>query len=373
MAFPKMSESQHPPEEFSGNGWPQRARSGEEMLPPVEPPPAGFILQLFVIPALIVLVLLAVWQVPKWLVRRTSAQPNELIQRLEQGSSIARFQAAFDLANRLRDGQFAPFRRDPKAASELARILERQVEQAGQAGGMDDDEVRFRTYLARALGEFEVQEGIDALLTAAETNRDPREKIVRDAAVQAIAVRAYNLQQLKPPQELESPKLEPAFARLAADDDAVIRSQAAFALGKIGTPWSIALLEKMVGDPHADTRYNAAVGLAVRGDAKAVPMLAEMLALEDLPSAQEELTDQDRLNKRAIIVTNAVNATQELAKANATADFAPIVEALEAIVNADAAALTKARIPAAVVPKARAVLKELRERTPTAERENAFR
>lgn len=362
-----MSESQYRPEDPSANGWPHRA-SGEELLPPVEPPPAGFILKLFVIPALIVIVLLAVWQVPKWLVRSTTDRPEELIQRLEQGSSIARFQTAFDLANKLRDGQCKKFRQDPKAASQLAAILERQVELGGSDGGMDEAEVRFRTYLARALGEFEVEEGIDALLKAAETNRDPREQIVRDGAVQAIAVRAYNLQHLKPPLELTNPQLHAAFVRLATDEDPVIRLQTAFALGTIGTPWAVERLESMVGDPHADTRYNAAMGLAVHGNAKAIETLSEMLQLEDLPSAREETSENNQAFKRAVIVSNAIQATQELAKQNPNADLSPIVEALERIVSADDATLNKARIPTGVVPIVRSVLRELQhDRKPAAQ------
>ena len=81
---------------------------------------------------------------------------------------------------------------------------------------------------------------------------------------------------------MTNPDLEAAFSRLAGDEDPLIRMQTAFALGKIGTPGAIARLEKMVGDPHADTRYNAAVGLAVHGNAKAIDTLAEMLELEDL-------------------------------------------------------------------------------------------
>jgi HEAT repeat protein len=356
----------------AGNGWPQRARTGEELLPPVEPPPAGFILQLFVIPALIVLVLLAVWQVPKWLVRRTSAQPTELIQQLEQGSSIARFQTAFDLANRLRDGQYAQFRRDPKAASELAAILERQVENASASGGMDEGEVRFRMYLAKALGEFQVQEGIGALVKAAETNRDPREQIVRDGAVQAIATRAYNLQQLNPPERLSDPNLEPALIRLSSDEEPVIRSRTAIALGKIGTPTALERLETMIGDPYPDARYHAAMELALHGNAKAVETLAEMLELSDLASAQEETDEASRQFKRDVIVSNAIHGVRELARLNPNADLSAVVAALTRITSAERDLLKKARISPGVVPEARIVLKELPP-LPQAERPNPSR
>lgn len=357
-----MSDSQYRPSDPPANGWPHKAASGEDLLPPVEPPPAGFILKLFVIPGLIVTVLLLVWQLPNMLVGRASEQPEKMIERLEQGSSIARFQAAFDLANKLRDDQYAKLRRNAAAATKLAGVLERQIERGGAAGGMDDDEVRFRTYLARALGEFEVQEGVGTLLKAAETSRDPRERIVRDGAVQALAVRAYKLGRLKPPQQLENPDLETVLARLAVDEDPVIRLQTAYALGALGTPWAMERLGTMVGDPHADTRYNAAMGLAAHGDAKAIDTLAEMLDLTDLPTVLEESDPQSRLYKRAVIVSNAIQAAEELAKKNPEADLSPVIEALERIANADDAALDKARIPTPVRPKVRTVLKELRTR-----------
>lgn len=352
-----MSQTQYRPEDPTGNGWPHRAASGEELLPPVEPPPAGFILKLFVIPALIVLVLLAVWQVPKWLVRRPSAEPEELVRQLEQGSSIARFQTAFDLANKLRDEQFAQFRRDPKAAYELGRILEEQLAE----GGMEEEAVRFRMYLAQALGKFEVQEGVGALVKAAETNRDPAEQIVRDGAMQAIATRAYNLQQLDPPQVLTHPDLDSALARLAGDEEPVIRSRTAYALGKVGTPASIQRLEAMVGDPHPDTRYHAAMELALHGNTKAIETLAEMFDLSDLASSQEETDEGSRNNKRALIVSNAILGTRELAKRNPNADFAPLIKALDGLVSADRAALDKARISPGVVPEARRTRDELQQ------------
>ena len=40
---------------------------------------------------------------------------------------------------------------------------------------------------------------------------------MRDAAIQAIAVRAYNLQRLTPPVELSTPELEANLIQLASD------------------------------------------------------------------------------------------------------------------------------------------------------------
>ena len=87
--------------------------AGDDLLPPVEPPSAGFIIQLFVVPALIVLVIVAVWLTFTWLVRRTT--PEAIVQGLEHGPSVARWQRASELADMLRNERFAEFKRNAKA------------------------------------------------------------------------------------------------------------------------------------------------------------------------------------------------------------------------------------------------------------------
>ena len=155
-----------------------------------------------------------------------------------------------ELADMLRNKRYADFKRDNKSAAHLAQILDREISQ----GDMEEDDVEFRNFLARALGEFEVQDGAEVLLKAAATNRDSREQKVRDAALQAIARRAYNLQQLDPPQQLEHADLEPTLEKLAADDDPAIRMQTAYALSQVNSPASIKRLEAMVDDSDLDTR-----------------------------------------------------------------------------------------------------------------------
>jgi HEAT repeat protein len=328
--------------------------AGDDLLPPVEPPSAGFIIQLFVIPALIVLLIVSVWLAFNWLVRAASS-PEDVVKGLEHGPSVARWQRASELADMLRNKRFAKFKQDGKSAADLARLLDREILTAG----MKEDDVEFRKYLARALGEFQVQQGTEALVKAATTNRDPREQKVRDGALQAIAVRAYNLQQLKPPQQIENPQVESTLLRLAEDEDPLIRFQTAYALGKIGTPAALGRLEVMVDDPDADTRYNAAVALAHRGNAKAIETLTEMLDLEEHAAAVREKDDKNVALVRSVIVHTAIEAALELAKQNPQADLTPVVEALDQIVQADASQLTKAQLPGQAQFDARRALKTL--------------
>jgi len=328
---------------------------GDELLPPVEPPSAGFIIQLFVIPALIVLLIVSVWLAFNWLVRAAS-RPEDVVKGLEHGPSIARWQRASELADMLRNERFAKFKQDGKSADALARILDREILTAG----MEEDDVEFRKYLARALGEFQVQEGTEVLVKAASTNRDPREQKVRDGALQAIAVRAYNLQQLKPPQKIENPEVETELLRLAQDEDPLIRFQAAYALGKIGTPAAVERLEVMVDDPDPDTRYNAAVALAYRGNVKAVETLAEMLDLEQHAAAVRDKDDKNIGFIRGSIVHTAIEAALALAKENPQADLSPVVKSLEQIVDADSSELAKAHVPSQAQFDARRALAILR-------------
>ena len=62
---------------------PAAPATGDDILPPVEPPSARFIIQLFVVPAIIVMLVVAVWIGVTWLVRRTTMRPEEMIAGLE--------------------------------------------------------------------------------------------------------------------------------------------------------------------------------------------------------------------------------------------------------------------------------------------------
>ena len=353
MNQPSSDEDRHP-------GGSSRAPAGDDLLPPVEPPSAGFIIQLFVVPALIVLVIVSVWFTFSWLVRRTATRPQDLIQGLEQGPSIARWQRASELADMLRNERFAEFKRSPELAAQLAEILAREIDQANGANGMEQEQITLRYFLARALGEFEVQEGIGVLLKAAETSRSPSEQLVRRGALEAIAVRAFNLGRLEPPQEIEHRRLYSVLSQLANDDEPFIRSQVAYTLGQIGTPAAIERLAVMADDPNPDTRYNAAVGLAHHGNEKAVETLAEMLDPQELASVREEPNDQDKAFKRAVIMSNALQAAEALARENPKADLTSLVEALERLAQADAETLADAQIPSRVTSDAQRVLDALR-------------
>ncbi len=340
-------------------GGPSRPPLGQELLPPVEQPSAKFIVQLFVVPALIVLAIVSVWLTLSWLVRSATIDPDTLIEGIEHGPSIARWQRASEFADLLNNSRHAELKRDHQVASHLAQILDREIDQSG-SGNDGQQASTLRYFLARALGEFEVADGTDVLLKAAATKRTPNDELVRHCAIEAIAVRAYNMQKLEPPEQLTNPELEPTLIRLAGDEDPAIRSKATYALGQLGTPGAVEKLQVLVDDPDADTRYNAAIALAHRGNAKAVDTLAEMLDLSELTKSSGKEDEQDAGFKRAVIIASALDAAHALARQNPQADLSNVMKALEQLVNADPKALEAAHLPKRIVTDSEHALQMLK-------------
>ena len=65
---------------------PRPPATPDDALPPVQPPDAGFLVQLFVIPGVIVLIILAVWGGIHWLA--SSAQdPESFVRALSRPTS----------------------------------------------------------------------------------------------------------------------------------------------------------------------------------------------------------------------------------------------------------------------------------------------
>jgi hypothetical protein len=312
-----------------------------------------------VVPALIVLVIVGVWLTFNTLVRRSS--PEKVIQGIDSGPSVARWQRAFELAQMLQDRRFDDFKRDPQHAGNVARILDREIDNADTETGMEDEQVTLRYYLARALGQFAVTDGLDVLVKAAETNRDARELLVRHGALEAIAERIYALEQLSPPQPLADKAVESALLRLSQDGEGQIRSDTAYALGKLGTPAAIERLEVLVGDPYSDARYNAAVALAHRGNVTSVETLIEMLDPTEMSGLQREKDNAGRKKKRDLIVGNALKGAEELARKNPDADFTTLIEALDGLANAGSKTLVDAQLPSRVRTDAQRIAGVLRK------------
>jgi HEAT repeat protein len=314
---------------------PSRAPAGlspDDALPPVEPPSAGFIVQLFVVPGVIVLVVVIIWVLFNWLAQKGNNR-DAYVRDLARNNE-ARWQAATNLALDLRaerDSKNPTLTVDRELARQLAGILETETKE----GSLEENPLTLRIYLCRALGEFRVPDGLPALVQAASTVRDPKEADVRRAALEGIALLASNVGP-GAKEFAENPKLEEVVLAAGADEDPRTRSVAAVGLGVIGTPAMLDRLRFLLEDANPDVRYNAAVRLAQRGDLAAVPVLVEMLDPTETAGVDAEKNEEMRPFKRALITINALRAVEQLAAANPDADLAQLESAVDKLLASGA-------------------------------------
>ena len=293
----------------------------DDSLPPVEPPSAAFLVQLFLVPGVIVAIIVCVWLAFHWLAHLGN-DPQAYVRTLRRANE-GRWQAALNLANDLRGPNGSGLKADVKLASELGSILDDEVG-SGRTGEQSET---LRLYLCRALGEFSVPEAAPALVRRVNANDDDP---TTQAAIEAIAVLATNLQ--KAGRSFEN-RDDVVAAVLAATTSANsrVRDACGFTLGVLGGERSIDGLLRLVGDPSADVRSNAALGLARLGQPDAYDTLSEMLALEDV--YLDEKTPDDKMQseryKRALVVVNALRGITMLIDATNDGPPSGVIKKIE--------------------------------------------
>lgn len=311
-----------------------------DSLPPVEPPSAGFLVQLFLVPAIIVSIIVCVWLAFHWLAHLGN-DPQAYVRTLRR-SNEGRWQAALNLANDLRGPGGAALKTDETLAGELGRILSEEV----SSGRTGEQSQTLRLYLCRALGEFAIPTAAGPLIEQAAQVADPQ---TARAAVEALAVLTTNL--VAAGQGAEAPDgIVSAVVTASRSGDAPLRGAAAFTLGVVGGDAAVERLVQLSADDNDDVRFNAALGLARQGREEAADTLAEMLALEDVapPPGNDDPAAQSRRYKRALVVINALRGVAALVDATSTPPPAIVMNRIEALqqdpvgdVRSSAAALMK--------------------------------
>ena len=192
-------------------------------LPPVEPPTAGFIIQLFVIPAIIVAVVVVVWLL---FGKLAGGERDAMSYVATMKSPSANWRAAYELASLIKnDPKLA---RDPKLLGELARLLDQDINLKA-----DPELLRF---LAASLGAFktldattESGEKVDVLAVLAHALDPSLPDAVRKEAATSLAEHAARMK-----GELDDPRAIDALAAVKGSDNEALRTYAVYALGFFG-------------------------------------------------------------------------------------------------------------------------------------------
>ncbi len=351
----------------------------DDVLPPVEAPTAGFILQLFFIPMIIVAIIVMVWMMFSWLAHMGS-NPRDLVKKLEAGDDAA-WQRAGTLADMLRTREHLKY--DVELAAALSGILDREIAKGGTEKNANQNQIHLRIYLCRALGEFQVPSVLPSLLNAARTERDasnieppdPRqpptltELHVRRTALEALAIAISNwgAEDYRDNSGLLEVLIDASKGRGASSADETLRrelrSTAAYTLGVLGGETALDRLAVMVGvpddrrypgDSYANARFNAATGLARHGDLRAVPELVYMLDPDNDEIVETEEYESSKSFKRSLVITSGIQAIEMLIENNNEADLQPLEEALKKLAESDS--------PISVRTRAKETLHRLQER-----------
>lgn len=312
----------------------ESSHSADDALPPVQAPSAGFLLQLFFIPLIIVASIVMVWGMFSWLAHMGS-DPKDLVKGLK-ALDDASWQRAYQLSEHLRNPEYDNLKRDPELAGELVDLLESELKD----GRLDKARINLRIYLCRALGEFELDSVTDVLVEAATTERDVKEIAVRRSAIEGLATLASHVgnEKMRSHESAMKVLIDSCNERSSSGDlpeRDEIRSTAAFALGVIGGGQAQDRLALLLADANHNVRFNAATGLARHGDQRCLSVLIGMLDPASRAGIDDELDDGLKRRQKLTILTNGIFAASRMVTASKGNDLQSLEDALQHLIDSD--------------------------------------
>jgi HEAT repeat protein len=287
-------------------------------LPPVEPPSAGFIMQLFLVPGLIVAAVIAVWALFGKL--STSEQDwRQLIAEVRSNNEHRRWRGATGLAQMLRSDvelkeSGNQLSTNPQIAKELATLLVELLNEPAQ----DEELTSQQSFLARTLGWLDaLDDSLPALVQATDAKH---EIIVRSDALRSVALIAGRASDNGKP--LDRPEVTDRLLEVSQDSDPLIRQVCAFTLGLIPGKAVDQRLRVMAEDRDPNTQINAAMAMSRRGMAEAFEALLELLTSANEPvnpatmdggtEVEKKIKARSQENMNQVVLGNALTALRDL-------------------------------------------------------------
>ncbi|MBT5018116.1 MAG: hypothetical protein HON04_05175 [Planctomicrobium sp.] len=273
-----MSDSQLPPADDSHNS--PNDVSQEDLsvslpndLPPVEPPSAGMIIQLFLVPAIIVAVIVGVYAAFGQLASQ-ELDWRQLVTDVKSQNPHVRWRGALGLAQMLdADAQRGENTQNLAANSEIATALADLYEEFIPLQDLNEEELKNLEFLSKALGRMRVQDVIVPVFR--EGIKEDKDRNVRKHSLIGLAMLAGNVQASG--QTLSQPELVGELIDISKEGDRLLRHQAAYALGLFPSEKSQQRLVALLSDPDLMTRTNAAIGLSRNDSAEGIPVFIELI------------------------------------------------------------------------------------------------
>ncbi len=281
-------------------------------LPPVEPPSAGFIVQLFVVPAIIVMVVLGVWLLFGQLATG-EFDWRRAVANIKSENPHIRWRAAMTLAEMLnadnaRGEQGQHLAENAEIAKSLCDIYSGLIAQTQ----FTDEEREQLEFLSIAIGRLNVPETVTPVLLAAMRRED--EGIQGQSLIAASMIAGKARERGNPVDDAD---IVEAAIDLSYSEKSIIRQPAVYLLGlvkaEVAEPRLTALLNH--GDPI--TRINAANGLARDGSTAGMHVFEEAVerAIAEPPVDPGRAASAEKLasyQQQLTILKNTIHAVDLL-------------------------------------------------------------
>lgn len=319
-----------------------------EELPPVTPPSAGFIIQLFLIPALIVAAVIGVWGLFGQLAG-SEVNLDQLVAELGNNNEHRRWRAAHSLYVLLQnDRQTDPDAPDRLSARrDLAEGLTGLLNDSLESPSTDDTKVlNQQVFLARTMGSLEADDLVlPALANALSADQDID---VRKSAMMSLALiadrhfsartdSAASVAQGVGPDlsplpldarlplsipSVDHPEILSELKNAAQDNAPSLRHLTAFTLGLISGPDAIEQLKVLLLDADDSTRVNAAIALSRNAETAGIPTILKVLQdgtnpvaadqFADLPESEQADAEAAQLFDQSTALVNCLTAVARL-------------------------------------------------------------
>jgi HEAT repeat protein len=297
-----------------------------EHLPPVEPPSASFIVQLFLVPAIIVAAVIGLYLLFGKLAAGDTDW-RQLVSDIKSDNPNVRWRAALNLAEGL-DADEARGRDGQQLASipEIATALNDLTLQQLKSTIRNDEQQQQLAFLMKAIGRMDAVEQIrPALLAALDETQDAE---VRKQGLQAVAMIAGRRQAKD--ETLNDQELVDAVIRTSESPNPILRQHGAFALGLIGGPSGEARLAQLLEDPDEMTRINAAIGFARQRSPRGLEVFRQVLKQSaDWPALANSPREVEASFEKQLILRNTLQAIEQLGPKLGAADRSGLVEQLK--------------------------------------------
>ena len=289
-----------------------------EELPPVEPPSASFIMQLFLVPAVIVAAVIGIWA----LFGQLSASEQDwrqLVTELSSNNEHRRWRGANGLAQMLRAdielkevGQ--NLATNQQIASEMTALMSELLADTAHT----EAQIKQQVYVVTALSWLDVYDTtLPVLITATKSDQ---EEIVRAEALRAFAIIAERASTRGAP--IDRGDVVECLTEASRDSAPLIRQVAAYAMAYLPGDVIEQRLRVMLEDGDAATRVNAAIAFVRRTSTAGIGVFLDALKTARHPVKPEEMegdTPQEKLlraraedDMNTVIVGNVLKAVRDL-------------------------------------------------------------